>query len=70
MPIPDWACRQYVDHFGTHGAFELTFGEPLERTDHPVTGMVDGVICVREDGTAYDAFGETKASQLTPVEKK
>ena len=48
----------------------LTFGEPLAKTDHPVTGRVGNVICVRENGTGYDMHGETDVPGLTPVEKK
>ena len=48
----------------------LTFGEPLAKTDHPETGRVGNVICIREDGTAYDMNGETDVPELTPVEKK
>ena len=58
VPLPDWACRQYVDYSRSHGAFELIFDEPLAKTDAPVTGMVDYVMCVRQDGTGYDWKGE------------
>jgi hypothetical protein len=33
-------------------------------------GRVERVLCIRQDGTAYDMNAERDAPKLTPVEKK
>ena len=55
--MPAFACEEYLDQYRRNG----------ELTTEPAPGMglkIDGVICVRRNGTAYDANGEVPPPKI------